>query len=105
TLDPDRRVVKLTTHHLRLLPIRENRVKIAYWPNGGANPIVAIYQNPVCSAFESNEMLFTVPEFDPPLSVIESINRDAATHKLNPYFVAALVAQESGFDPLALSRN
>lgn len=104
-LDPDRRVVKLTTHHLRLLPVRENRVKIAYWPTGESKPIVAMYQTPICSAFESNQMIFTVPEFDPPLSVLESINQDAASHKLNPYFVAALVAQESGFDPQALSHN
>jgi soluble lytic murein transglycosylase-like protein len=39
------------------------------------------------------------------MSVLQFINQNAQKKKLNPFFVAALVAQESSFDPLALSRN
>jgi soluble lytic murein transglycosylase-like protein len=60
---------------------------------------------PSCSAFAANQMLFAIPDFDPPMAVLQLINQSAQRKNLNPFFVAALVAQESSFDPRALSRG
>lgn len=104
-LDPLRHAVKLTAKNLRLLPTRENGVKVIYRREPSADAVVAHYLAPVCSAFANNQMLFTLPDFEPPLAILQLINQRAAQKNLNPYFVAALVAQESSFDPQALSRN
>jgi hypothetical protein len=104
-LDPGRRTVRITTKHLRLPPGRENAVRIAYWSTAGGKPVVAQYQPPTCSAFLSKQAVYTVPEFDPPLSLLQTINMQSERKNLNPYFVTALIAQESGFDPSAISRD
>jgi hypothetical protein len=102
-VDPIGHEVRLTTKFLRLLPTRDNKVKVKYWHSPASQPVVAQYLPPVCSAFTASQMVFSVPDFDAPLAVLQLINQNANRAKLNPYFIAALVAQESGFDPQALS--
>jgi len=105
SLDPMNREVRLTTKWLRLLPNRENAIKVTYYRSAKDKTATATYMPPSCSAFASNRMLFAVPEFDPPMMVLQLINQDASKKNLNPFFVAALVAQESSFDPHALSHS
>src|SRR5665213_779033 len=105
SLDPLNHEVKLSSRYLRLLPTRENRIQVSYWRTPGEKSAVAQYMPPSCSAFAANQMLFAIPDFDPPMAVLQLINQNAARKKLNPYFVADLVAQESSFDPSALSRS
>lgn len=105
--DPLRQQVRLVAKHLRLPSTGDNKVEVAYWRNperSTANtPVVAQYMPPICSAFVANNMVLTLPDFEPPQSTIQLINRHAMDKKLNPFFVAALVAQESSFNPKALS--
>ncbi len=104
-LDPLRHGIKLTAHSLRLPAAAENKVKVVYWRAKGAQPVVAHYLPPVCSMFTATHMVLTVPEFEPSLSMIQLINQHAMNRKINPYLVAALVAQESAFNASAISTN
>lgn len=103
SMDPLNHEIRLFTKDFRLLPSRENLVQVAYYRDGVEKSATAQYQPPICSAFTANQMVFSVPEFDPPLSVLQLINQTAQKKNLNPFFVAALVAQESSFNPHALS--
>jgi hypothetical protein len=104
-LDPLNHEVRLTTKYLRLLPNRENSVKVTYYRSVKDKTAAAQYMPPSCSAFATDRMLLSVPEFDPPMMVLQLINQDATKKNLNPFFVAALVAQESSFDPQAMSHS
>lgn len=105
--DPLHHEVRLMTKFMRLLPTRENKVRVSYRRTVGARPVVAQYLPPTCSAFANagTAMVFSIPDFEPPLVMLQLINQISLKKNLNPYFVAALVAQESGFDTQALSRN
>ncbi len=103
--DPLRHVVRLTAKHLRLLPTRDNDVVVVYVRQPEARPVFAQYLPPVCSAFSLSQALTSVPNFEPPQSMLNMINKVSLQNNFNPFFVAALVAQESGFDPKALSHN
>lgn len=104
--DPLRHELRLTAKNLRLPSDRDNQIKVIYWRDREAGGMVTSqYLPPVCSAYASNQMLLTLPDFAAPLSTIQLINQHAFRKHLNPYFVAALVAQESGFDATAISRN
>lgn len=103
--DSANRQVNLTTKSVRFLPSRENKIQVTYRRAKGEKSVIAHYLPPACSVLANNQMLFTIPEFDPPSVVLQLINQQAARKNFNPYFVAALVAQESSFDPRAVSRN
>ncbi len=103
--DPFRHEVRLTARDLRLPSAAENKIKVVYVRAKGSAPVVAHYLPPTCSAYTASNMVLTLPEFETPLSMIQMINQHAMSKKINPYFIAALVAQESSFNPLAISRS
>jgi hypothetical protein len=102
-LDPDHRRMRLNVNHVRILATRDNRVTASYWHAAGQKPVIAKYMPPVCPAFEGSRSLASIPDFDPPPLMLQMINQQAISHGLNPYYVAGLIAQESGFDPQAVS--
>lgn len=104
-IDPLHRQLKLTSRSLRLLPERDNRIYAAYRPHQGADLVVREYLPPSCSAFAAGRGLASLPEFQPGPGVLDSINRYSSVKSLNPFLVAGLIAQESSFDPRALSRS
>lgn len=101
--DPFRREVRWTTRNLRLPSNEEHLIQAYYRRDTDSAAVTARYMPPICSAFETRGMLARVPQFHPPFEVIQQINQSAIERRLNPYFVAALVAQESGFNPQAVS--
>lgn len=105
SLDPLGRQLKLTSSSLRLLPGKDNNIHAVYQRKKGGEKTTAQYQLPTCLAFESARELASVPEFDPSPAMIYTINKASRQKKLNPYLIAGLIAQESGFDPLAISRK
>ena len=102
-LDPLRRQVRLSTKHLRLLPEKENVIYVSYKRTPASAAVVSQYQPPTCSAFETVRELSSLPDFSPNPKVLKAINRYSGERQFNPYFVAGLIAQESSFDPRALS--
>jgi hypothetical protein len=102
-LDEGRRLhVKLK--NLRLPPAREHRIRLVYRRTTSALPVVAEFSPPECELQDSGRRIASVPRFSPPPEIIDSINDRADTHQFNPYLLAGLIAQESGFNPLAVSR-
>jgi len=104
-LDPGHRRLKLTIPGVRILPTRLNHVKAAYQRAAQNKPVTASYMPPSCSAFEAGRSLASIPDFQAPSLVVQMINQQAISQNLNPFYVAGLIAQESGFDPMALSRS
>ncbi|MBX3021393.1 MAG: transglycosylase SLT domain-containing protein [Bdellovibrionales bacterium] len=102
-LDSSRRRLRLTVPHVRLSALSENRVKATYQREAQSKPVWSYYEPPSCSAFEASRALASVPEFEPPSLMVQIINQQAISRNLNPFYVAGLIAQESGFDPSAIS--
>ncbi len=104
-LDPLHRQLKLTSRSLRLLPGRDNVILAGYRRHAGGELVIRDYAPPTCSAFEAGRSLASLPEFQPGPGVLDSINRYSSGKNLNPFLVAGLIAQESSFDPRALSKS
>lgn len=103
--DPGRHEVKWRTSNFRLPSNIDHDIKVSYQRTSTTTPIITKYLPPSCSAFDTKGLLFGVPDFRPPFEIIQQINQSSMDQNLNPFFVAALVAQESGFDPRAVSRS
>lgn len=104
-LDSSHRRLELTTHNFRLLPDRENLVYVLYRRDNDAEEVITQYQPPSCSAFETVREVASIPEFEVSQGLVKSINRFSSERQFNPYYLAGLIAQESSFDPRALSRS
>lgn len=104
-LDPGHRRLKLTIPNVRILSERKNHVQVAYQREVQSRAVTASYMPPSCSAFEAGRSIASVPDFSPPSLVVQMINQQAISRNLNPFYVAGLIAQESGFDSTALSRS
>ena len=103
---PDRHTLTLTVRDLRLPPTREHDIQVVYSRDWVTPPAVADFGPPRCSPRpETDRKLAGLPDYDPPALTLQTINRQARAGRLNPYLVAGLIAQESGFDPAAVSRK
>jgi hypothetical protein len=104
-LDTERRSMRLTAPHVRLLASRDNKVQISYKRTPTSDPVTVRYQPPHCNAFAHEAQINSIPDFEVDKQTINSIVFYSQQRKLNPHFVAGLIAQESGFDPAALSAS
>lgn len=102
--NPTRHGLRLSSPYMRLLAGRENRVRVLYRRSPEAISFSAVFQPPICSAFDRTDEISTIPGFDVEKEMLRKIASTASQKKLNPYFLAALIAQESGFYPQAVSR-
>ncbi len=103
--DPFRREVKWTTKDMRLPASRDHLIKASYKRDSEAPSVAAQYHPPLCSAFYTRGLISRVPDFRPAFEVIQQINQSSMEQNLNPFFIAAIVAQESGFNSLAVSSS
>jgi soluble lytic murein transglycosylase-like protein len=103
--DPQKKKVRLATKNLRLVAGRENRIHFLYWPKEAKNPVVAQYHGPSCFAFDRSQRLERLTPFRLTKEVLRTIDEEAAQKEINPFFLAGLIAQESSFNPLTVSRN
>ncbi|MDF1554143.1 MAG: transglycosylase SLT domain-containing protein [Deferrisomatales bacterium] len=95
--------LQLEMPHLRLDPMAEHHIRVEYTTTTG-EPLTARYAFPILDSLDARESLATTAPFDidPTLrGIIESASDE---FDVNPVVLAALIAQESSFDPLALSR-
>jgi len=96
-------IVSLVFNDLSLLPERENEIQILYYRNQASRPVVYKIAPPTCN-MEETLRIGSLDPFDKiaPINktTLESI---AANYQINPPLMAALVAQESSFDPQAIS--
>jgi hypothetical protein len=94
--------MKITMYNLRLLPTKENRIDVIYWRQPHAQPVFAKYFPPSCSAFKEDKIL-TTGNFEVPSKLVDQISQAADSRHINPAILAGLIAQESGFNPRAVS--
>jgi hypothetical protein len=103
--DPSKRRLKMTFKNFRLQLLRDHDIHATYWPSKRQEPVSVIYAPPSCSAFSWNGSLTEVPGFDVDPNLISSIDKLSSGQRYNPFLVAGLIAQESAFNPKAVSRS
>lgn len=90
-----------TLKNFRLKALDPNKIKVVFQKDQNSQ-IQAYYKPPLCSLFESRH-LASVQPFKPPQKYLTMIESVAKTANYNPSLLAGIVAQESGFNPKAVS--
>jgi soluble lytic murein transglycosylase-like protein len=94
--------LEIVTAHLRLKASLRNRIEVRYLRAVDHRWVSARYKAPECRPFSSDSVRST-GAFDPPETWMKQINAEAKRSGLNPNLLAGLIAQESSFNPRALS--
>lgn len=93
-------VVRVPT--IRLSPKKDHLIEIIYGNNGTRLNSYARYQPPTCNALEHRNILST-DVFAPESELVGLIRTISEQTGFSPAFAAALVAQESSFNPRTIS--
>lgn len=97
------REVFLTFKGLRLPPSKFSEVTVSYQRNpGDAKVFTKRLEPPTCNLIEPKTIKTTL-SFDVESNLIQTIEETALDNKINPNLLAALTAQESGFNSKAIS--
>lgn len=88
--------------NLRLRPEKDNFIQLAYFSNPNQKPTVQSWLPPECPLREIQPVV-TTETFTPSSSLIKKIDQWSKQHQVNPSLITGLVAQESGFNPHAVS--
>jgi len=102
TFSKSKTQMNLGFSHLRLLPDRAHKIEVLYWRSRWDEPAYGSFLPPTCNPFFGTPIA-QLPDFNTPDSYIHLINRVASESQWNPYFMAGLIAQESSFNPKAVS--
>lgn len=88
--------------NMRLLAGKQNDIS-AYYKNIDSSIIYSKqYEKPVCKINEDSNIVHTEP-FKVKSSFVKMVKKHAHQEKINPNLLIGLIAQESGFDPNAVS--
>ncbi|MCB0366463.1 MAG: transglycosylase SLT domain-containing protein [Bdellovibrionaceae bacterium] len=101
-LDEDQRTLNLEFPNLRVRPDRDNRIEVAFFHSDRSPPVIEEWMSPECSLYEHLKVN-TTGRFDVSQQILTKIAAWSKEHEINPSLVTGLVAQESGFDPQAVS--
>ncbi|MCB0361270.1 MAG: transglycosylase SLT domain-containing protein [Bdellovibrionales bacterium] len=99
---PQNKEWTLEFKNLRLRPNRNNIVQFAYFSGPHQAPLVEIWSSPECF-LRNLQSIANTDQFEPPPNLVRNIDHWSRAHQINPNLLAGLVAQESGFDPQAVS--
>ena len=102
TLNKARSKIEFRMQNLRLPAKREHSIQVIYSKDGINIDAEATLPPPTCAGFAKGWIAST-GDFSPPMEWIEEMQSKAQEQNINPAMLAALVAQESGFDARALS--
>lgn len=98
---PDKKMLTLTYKGLRLQPTKLNEIQFYY--EAGKEKLAQLnYPLPVCEIF-SKKNIANTSGFRPPKRYLAMIGETARKKDYNPNLIAGIVAQESGFNPRAIS--
>lgn len=87
---------------LKLSPVKEHVIEVAYGLSEKEILAYAWYEPPHCDAFDQRS-LATTGSFHPSFRVVHAIENLSAESGFSAVFTAALIAQESGFNPRTVS--
>ena len=88
--------------NIRLRPEINNIIQFSYLPSAELPPIVQSWSPPECSIFQNN-LIQTTEHFEPDIKTLEKKKKWSIEHSTNPSLLVGLVAQESAFNPKAIS--
>ena len=97
----DGRQLIFTLKNFRLKTMDPNKIRVVFHKDKNTK-VEAYYKPPFCSLFDKDK-LASVHPFKPPKDFLSMIESVAKTANYNPSFLAGIVAQESGFNPKAVS--
>jgi soluble lytic murein transglycosylase-like protein len=100
-VDRDQAKLIIEYPRVRLGADAEHLIEVAY-QNSFGGYARALYEPPVCYAFKQ-ERVEQVGNFAPSQKLLQTIDRVSSEDGFNPAFSTGLIAQESGFNPRALS--
>jgi len=89
--------------HLRLGALQEHEILVQYTAADGRS-LEATYPFPAVEDLEAEEPLATTRPFSVEPGVLAAVHEASQHYRLNPVLLTALIAQESSFDPYALSK-
>lgn len=96
-------IVNIVFKNLSLLPERENDIQILYYRSIGAIPVVYKLSPPKCSMDEILK-IGSLGDFEKKKTINKDIIENLAIeNQVNPTLIAGLIAQESAFNPRAIS--
>ncbi len=94
--------IVITFKNLSILPGNINKIAFLYYPAESTKPVIYNLKVPECSPqFKNN--FFNIKDFEISQQTKQNIMTLAGQYKYNPSLLAALIAQESSFDPKAIS--
>jgi hypothetical protein len=99
----ENRTLELKIPQLRLLPSWDNQIEVSYG-HDETYDVQARYESPSCDAFK-NQFVATTESFEIEAEFLRKIARVSKDRGFSPAFSTALIAQESGFNPRAVSRS
>ncbi len=102
SLQRDKNQILITIPKLRIQADKENDIQFVYARNSRATPIMSSFEKPTCNIYDSFRPRMD-NNFRVPASYVEGINILSTEAKYNPSYFAGLIAQESSFDPKAVS--
>jgi len=103
TSDGKYEVLVFTMPHLRLDAMKDHAITVHYRTLRG-DTMRARYRFPTVENIEAIERFGDTDPFTVESQVLGAIAEASIEYRINPVLLAALIAQESGFDPYALSR-
>lgn len=94
------KILEIEFKNIRLKLLDENNIRIGYSKNNSL--YASQFQAPTCDFFETKP-INNIQGFRPPSEYILWLTEIAKTQKFNPNLLTGIVAQESGFNPNAVS--
>ncbi len=94
------KILEIEFKEIRLKLLDENNIRIGYSKNNSL--YASQFQAPTCDFFESKP-INNIQGFRPPSEYILWLTEIAKAQKFNPNLLTGVVAQESGFNPNAVS--
>ena len=94
--------VEISFKNLSILPGNINKIKFLYYTGENNNPVTYQFKVPDCVQDKQPESIHITP-FKVSKTLEENISMLARKYEINPSLIAALIAQESSFNPNALS--
>lgn len=93
----------LTMKHLRLNAMKNHEIRVDYTTLTGET-ISSHYPFPFVEDLAAEERIASIAPFDTEPEVLKAIYEASREYRINPVLLAALIAQESSFNPYALSK-
>ena len=101
-ISPNKKEATISFNQLSLIPGVRNEIYFLFYPNSNANPITYKFKDPYCN-FKFKEPIIKLSEYNNGPAYTQKINYVSIQHNVNSFLLASLVAQESSFNPKAVS--